>query len=39
MDIDDDMMDLTLNNQLKFIHPWSVRVRLVGAVVGFSGME
>jgi hypothetical protein len=35
----DDMMHLTLNNQPKFFCPWTVSVRLVGVVVGLSGME
>jgi hypothetical protein len=39
MDIDDDMMDVILKNQPKFVRPWSARVRLIGVVVGLSGME
>ena len=39
MDIDDDMMDVILNNQPPFTRQCSARVRLVGEVVGLSGME
>ncbi len=39
MDIDDDMMDVILNNQQNSGHPYSVRVRLVGEVLGLNGME
>jgi hypothetical protein len=39
MDIDDDMMDVILNNKSKFVCPWSARARLIGVVVGLSGME
>jgi hypothetical protein len=39
MGIDYDMMDLTLNSQPKFVHPWSAKLRLIGAVVGLGVME
>jgi hypothetical protein len=39
MDIDDDIMDVILNNQPQFVYLWSVSFRLVGAVLGLSGME